>query len=104
MMPPGGNRHTDNVSRADADSVETAQRLAKRAMSLARSRADASAAAAVLRGWARGNTVALTLAIARCRAAVDQNPGDTAARQAAALLEALLEAGIGPSQTPKADP
>jgi hypothetical protein len=57
-------------------------------MSLVRSRADPTASVAALQGLARGDRSALELALARCEAAVDQNPADVPAREAAALLRA----------------
>ena len=59
-------------------------------MSLARSRADADPSIVVLLGLAKGDVVALELAGARCEAAVDQDPTDSPASQAAYLLEAAL--------------
>jgi hypothetical protein len=67
-----------------------AQRLATKALALARSRVQAQDAAIVLRGFARGDGVALELARARCLAAVDQCPTDQAARHAVDLLSAAL--------------
>jgi len=67
-----------------------AQRLATKAIALARSRVQAQHAAVVLRGFARGDAVALELARARCLAAVDQHPADRAARDAVDLLSAAL--------------
>jgi hypothetical protein len=72
------------------DRSALAQRLATRAIALARSRVQAQQAAVVLRSFARGDGMALQLARARCLAAVDQRPADQAARDAVDLLSAAL--------------
>jgi hypothetical protein len=72
------------------DRSALAQRLATRAIALARSRVQAQQAAVVLRSFARGDGMALQLAQARCLAAVDQRPADQAARDAVDLLSAAL--------------
>lgn len=74
------------------DRSALAQRLATRAIALARSRVEAQHAVVVLRGFARGDDAALQLARARCLAAVDQHPADHAARDAVDLLSAALSA------------
>jgi hypothetical protein len=70
--------------------VELAQRVANRALSLARSGAPVEGAADVLRAFARADRAVLALARSRCLAAVDQHPGDVAARRAVVLLDATL--------------
>jgi hypothetical protein len=70
--------------------AELAQRVANRALSLARAEAPVEGAIDVLRAFARDDHKVLTLARSRCLAAVDQHPGDVAARRAVALLDAAL--------------
>jgi hypothetical protein len=71
--------------------ADLARRLATRALALARAGTDTGGAAVVLRGLARGDSDALRLARSRCLAALDQQPGDDAARRAVALLDAALD-------------
>lgn len=72
------------------DDAQFAQRLAGRALSLARARVRRPAAVTVLVGLAQGRRAAVELARSRCLAAVDQNPCDVAARRAVDLLAAAL--------------
>jgi len=71
--------------------ADLARRLATRALALARAGTGTGGAAVVLRSLARGDSGALQLAQSRCLAALDQHPGDDAARRAVALLDAALE-------------
>ncbi len=66
-----------------------AQVLATRAMSLVRSDADPRGAVVVLLGLAGDSGDDLDLARARCRAAVDQDPGDLVAARATLTGEHL---------------
>ena len=70
--------------------TELAQRVANRALSLARSEASVDGATEVLRAFAHGNREVLELARSRCLAAVDQHSGDVAAHRAVALLDVAL--------------
>lgn len=82
-----------HLTRTDNQSVDAdlARRLATQALALARARTDTDGAAVVLRGLARGDAAALRLARSRCLAALDQQPGDRAARRAVTLLSAALD-------------
>lgn len=75
--------HPEDVSAA-------AQRLARTALSLARSGSEPGGAAIVLKGLGGYRMDVVRLARARCLAAADQNPADEAARRAAEILDAVL--------------
>jgi hypothetical protein len=70
--------------------AELAQRLATRALALARAQTDVVGAATVLRGLSRGDSDALALARSRCLAAADQRPDDDTLRRAVTFLDAAL--------------
>jgi hypothetical protein len=73
-----------------ADIGSLAQQVATTAISLTRSRADAEGSIAVLLRLAVYRTDVIRLARARCLAALDQNPQDSAAQDAIKFLDDVL--------------